>query len=487
METRKRLIAWVSTANGSSRIREEATMNPRKQQLIWLSTRIGAILIALAFASAACGPAPTPAAPQVSAPTTAATQAIPPTAAAPQTVTLWMAPTAIDTNGEHSAFDHWTKLFESRFPGTKVNLVWVDWGDLYLKQAAALKSGEPPELHMTGPEAALSWVAENGAEPLDDVVQQLGGESVFYPNTLQYCKYQGHIYCLPNLIGGKLLFYRKDILAKAGYDKAPDTWDDLIKVGQAINKPDQDFYALGMDYSQGNGLQQLFVGIMWSYGAEIMNKDGKVDIDSPQTAQALQLMDDLYTKYKLLPPGVTAVSQYATVGTPLTQWYGQGKIGMTLLTTFDVDSLKKQYPEIWKVTGVAPPPKGASGHTGSFANEGVWAIMKGAKNVQLAKELLKLYYSEEIQDDYLSFVGAVAPVVGVHPSVENEDWYKTYETVIPYAQRFIWTYGGHPKGLAFHDSFLLGSMVQDVVINRMSIPDALKKYQAAYENILTGQ
>jgi ABC-type glycerol-3-phosphate transport system substrate-binding protein len=75
----------------------------------------------------------------------------------------------------------------------------------------------------------------------------------------------------------------------------------------------------------------------------------------------------------------------------------------------------------------------------------------------------------------------------VHPSVENEDWYKTYETVIPYAQRFIWTYGGHPKGLAFHDSFLLGSMVQDVVINRMSIPDALKKYQAAYENILTGQ
>ncbi|HDN59099.1 MAG TPA: extracellular solute-binding protein [Candidatus Marinimicrobia bacterium] len=42
------------------------------------------------------------------------------------------------------------------------------------------------------------------------------------------------MYAFPAFIDGELLFYRKDLLEKYGYDHPPGTWDELAEMAQTI-------------------------------------------------------------------------------------------------------------------------------------------------------------------------------------------------------------------------------------------------------------
>ena len=47
----------------------------------------------------------------------------------------------------------------------------------------------------------------------------------FIPNTITKSTYQGKLYGLPCIIGGTVVYYNKDLLAKAGVSQHPDEHD----------------------------------------------------------------------------------------------------------------------------------------------------------------------------------------------------------------------------------------------------------------------
>ncbi len=50
--------------------------------------------------------------------------------------------------------------------------------------------------------------------------------------------YKGQIFTVPMDADAMLLYYREDILAQAGFDKPPDTWEEYIQVSQALQGVD---------------------------------------------------------------------------------------------------------------------------------------------------------------------------------------------------------------------------------------------------------
>ena len=54
-----------------------------------------------------------------------------------------------------------------------------------------------------------------------------GQQADFYPASWNTCVYQGKVYGLPYLSAPRVLLYRKDLLAKAGFTRPPDTWEEL--------------------------------------------------------------------------------------------------------------------------------------------------------------------------------------------------------------------------------------------------------------------
>src|SRR5437016_14277877 len=84
---------------------------------------------------------------------------------------------------------------------------------------------------------------------------------------------------------------RTDLLEKIG-EKAPDTWEDWLRVGKkgkAIGHP----FGTALGHSADANVTML--SILWSYGGAYVAKDGKtIAINSKETRQAMDSVKRLY-------------------------------------------------------------------------------------------------------------------------------------------------------------------------------------------------
>lgn len=130
-----------------------------------------------------------------------------------------------------------------------------------------------PDVQQIAASGALSPLADYG----------ITGDGVA-PGVLTAGTYQGKLYGLAPAVNSLALFYNTDILTAAGI-KPPTTWAELRAAAKTLTKPGQ----YGVAFSAINTYEGAwqFLPFMWSNGGSEKN------IDTPQTAQALQLLVDL--------------------------------------------------------------------------------------------------------------------------------------------------------------------------------------------------
>ena len=114
----------------------------------------------------------------------------------------------------------------------------------------------------------------------------------------------GTLYGVPLYADALLLYYRKDLLEKYGF-QPPETWDELSDQVQAIkageNNPNMAGYIFQAPKIEG--VVCNFVNFQSGVGGEIM-KEGKIVLDSPKNREALRFMVGLVGK-GIAPESVT--------------------------------------------------------------------------------------------------------------------------------------------------------------------------------------
>ena len=91
----------------------------------------------------------------------------------------------------------------------------------------------------------VAWIAQFAAsdwlEPLGSYMENsdLKEEQFFKPVLEQADRYDNRLIALPVYIDGGLLYYRKDLLQKYGYDNPPQTWDELVRCAEKVMKQEQ--------------------------------------------------------------------------------------------------------------------------------------------------------------------------------------------------------------------------------------------------------
>jgi multiple sugar transport system substrate-binding protein len=58
----------------------------------------------------------------------------------------------------------------------------------------------------------------------------------FLPSVRDMASYQGKLLGIPYRVTASILNYQKPLLAEAGFDKAPENWDDFLKALIATTK-----------------------------------------------------------------------------------------------------------------------------------------------------------------------------------------------------------------------------------------------------------
>lgn len=119
--------------------------------------------------------------------------------------------------------------------------------------------------------AAAGW-----ARPLDDKFLP-AMQQAFLPATTEVGRYEQHLYGVPSRIDAGLLYYRKDLLAKYGFD-APTTWEELIRQAETILTAERTVSPTLQGYvaqfKQYEGLVCNMLEVIEAHGGSLLTADG---------------------------------------------------------------------------------------------------------------------------------------------------------------------------------------------------------------------
>jgi len=155
-------------------------------------------------------------------------------------------------------------------------------GDTLIQKVLQQSSSKtlPDVLMLDNPD--VQQIAASGAlAPLDDLGVDSTGVA---EGVLKASTYEGKLYALQPVTNTIALFYNKTILEAAGVTP-PTTWDELKAAAATLTAGDQYGFAMS-NINTYEGTWQ-FLPFMWSNGGD------EKDINTPETAAALQLVKDL--------------------------------------------------------------------------------------------------------------------------------------------------------------------------------------------------
>jgi multiple sugar transport system substrate-binding protein len=303
-----------------------------------------------------------------------------------------------------AAFQSIIDEYEKTHPDVTIKQEGLAWGDLEAKLTAALAAGAPPEASHGQAITCASFAQKGLLRDQEDIADSVGKDNIFEA-CRNLCRLDGKYYGVTHSPNTNLLIDRKDIFKKKGL-KPPKTWDEFIKVAEAMMEKD----AKGRVTRYGLSLPgvPLFVNILV---AELTNanggrlfdlKTGRPTFTEKQVIEVLNFYKKLNDK--VLPPG----------------WLGHGYLDtFTNLATgkaamvYQGHGRSAGYIEKYAPKGMGTPeyfgvmikPHGPSGkQTAAQIDAEPWMIFKNSKYPEEAADFIKFFFTEAPYIRYLHSV-----------------------------------------------------------------------------------
>jgi len=118
--------------------------------------------------------------------------------------------------------------FERANPGIRVSVQQIPWSAAHEKLLTAYVGDATPDIAMLGNTWVPEFVALDALEPLDSRVGASSHvlRSDYFAGIWNTNVVDGVTYGIPWYVDTRVLFYRTDLLANAGYSQMPTTWED---------------------------------------------------------------------------------------------------------------------------------------------------------------------------------------------------------------------------------------------------------------------
>jgi multiple sugar transport system substrate-binding protein len=134
--------------------------------------------------------------------------------------------------------------------------------------------------------AANRWLVELPKDKID--------LSAMLPATIKTGQYRDRLYAVPSTSDAGMLYYRKDLLDKAGISEPPKTyqemWDACDKVRKLPEGEDTDCYFTEVNKTESMTISA--VEAITAAGGSIIGPDGKPTLNTPQARQGVEFLVD---------------------------------------------------------------------------------------------------------------------------------------------------------------------------------------------------
>jgi multiple sugar transport system substrate-binding protein len=188
------------------------------------------------------------------------------------------------------------KAFEQSHPNIKVKLQLQDNNTDTNRASLTTTIGggsSTPDVYL----GDVVWPAQFANSQLAKPLTGLYPDSFwnrFADGLVQGATYKGKVYAAPFFVDTAFLFYRKDLLKKAGLP-VPKTWEEVEKDAKILQQKGLVKYGFVWQGASYEGLLCDFDEYLADAGGQVLDKNGKPTLDSAPAKKALTFMRGLIT------------------------------------------------------------------------------------------------------------------------------------------------------------------------------------------------
>jgi multiple sugar transport system substrate-binding protein len=309
-------------------------------------------------------------------------------------ITVWMKKQLLDS--QNAAFAERAKAFEQE-TGVAVSLEIIAYEDFYGKWAAAIESGEVPDVSFFGYQEIGQFYAQGVLAPLTETMGAIEtANGNISDNLAGPVTFDSEVYGIPYWSEAQVMYYRTDLLAEAGVSAPPSTWDEYRDVTAKLTDKAASVYGAGVGFSQKNSDAEFWArAIAWSYGGSLDAAPADYAGLEESTAQSVDYIKSLFDDGSVPPDALS----WDDAGNNRAYLAGQAA------TVFNAGSLlatiQEENPELFGNTEVAPFPAGPDGAVspGIMNTLGMFAA---AKNPEGGKRFIEYVFDADWYDGWTS-------------------------------------------------------------------------------------
>lgn len=331
------------------------------------------------------------------------------------------------TAGEYSGFtrpflERVARDYEAQHPGTRIQIEVIPWDSYLQKLTTDISSGDQPDIAIV----PTMWVSDLAADGLLQPLDALATpdfKAKFIPAFFVPATVKGSLLGLPAAASARAMVVNTDLLQKAGV-QPPRTWDELRTAAKAVSALPNS-YGFGLPGKEVE-VDTYFYYALWGFGGEILTKDGKSGLSSPEAIRAASFYQSLIND-KATEPSPTAQSREDVF-----KLFKEGRIGIVFTYPMLIPQLKAEAPNLRYA--VLPLPVQAAPVTLGVTD--VLTLSSSSKNQKAAWDFMQFLYSPKYRAEFDRAEGLLPVTVeGVSDSYykDNPD-VAAFAAGLPYAR-----------------------------------------------------
>ena len=292
--------------------------------------------------------------------------------------------------------------FERRNPDLRVEVQQLPWTAAHEKLLTAFAADALPDLCQLG----NTWIPELAAlgalSTLDALVATSGVVDArdYFPGIWDTNVVTGQLHGIPWYVDTRVLFYRSDLLRKAGFERPPRTWAEWERALDAIKKEvGPSSYAILLPLNEFEPL--LALGLQQH--DSLLSEGGQWGrFSGPGFRRALDFYAGMFRKGWAPAMNNSAISNVWTE-------FGRGYFSFYMSGPWNIEEFKRRLPAEHQGDWMTAPLPGPDGPGASTAGGSSLVIFRSSRRTQAAWRMIEYLSEPDTQVRFHALTGNLPP------------------------------------------------------------------------------
>lgn len=367
--------------------------------------------------------------------------------------------------------------FERTHPDIRVLVQQIPWTAAHEKLLTAYAGQSTPDVSQLG----NTWLPEfhvlNALEPLDPLVKHSPSIQLddFFEGVLKTNILDSTLVGIPWYVDTRVMYYRRDLLREAGYQRPPEKWRELLRLCEILRRQatEKGITRYPIFLPTNEWVPAIALG-MQSGGSLLRDNNTRGNFSGPQFRRAFELLAEFYRK-QYSPSGMYLI-------TNLYNSFSEGLITMYITGPWNIGEFGRRIPSNMQSEWMtAPLPSMDSTYPGASLPLGTsLVIFRQSKHKEAAWKLIDFLASREQSLAFYRMTGDLPPRKSV--------WADTALTRNPYMQAFyeqVQRLKPLPQVPEWEQIVIkLQLYVEYLATNTLTVDEALRRFDADVDRML---